>query len=429
MFKYYRTGLSILQQNLRNKSVQQQYVRNVTFTAEHDEMRNTVNKLVEKDVNPYVDEWEAQHQFPGHEVFKKFGDAGLLGLTRDPEYGGLGLDYSYSVAFFEELSKVNCCAVPMALMVHSDMALPALVAYGSDELKRQFLAPSVSGDYIACVGVSEPSGGSDVAALRSYAKRDGDDLLINGSKMWITNGAQADWMCMLVNTSHGPVHKNKSLVCVPLKSPGVTVARKIKKLGLHSSDTAEIFFDNVRVPAKNIIGEEGQGFLYQMLQFQDERLCCSISAVASMYRIIEYTIDYCRQRQTFDKPVIDNQYVHFKLAELQSEVECLKSLNYRAVDMMIEGDNVTYLASIAKLKCGRLSRIVADSCLQFFGGMGFTEDILLARYYRDNRALSIAGGADEIMLAIICQMMGILPKKKRKADQKIEEEKQQKVVN
>lgn len=182
------------------------------------------------------------------------------------------------MAFFEELANINCGGVPAAIEVQTDMALPALANFGSDYLKKEFLAPSVAGDYVACVGVSEVTGGSDVAALKSYAKRDGDDLIINGSKMWITNGAQADWMCMLVNTREGAVHRNKSLVCVPMKTPGVTVARKISKMGLYCSDTAEIYFDNVRVPAKNIIGEEGEGFTYQMIQFQDERLCSAVTS-------------------------------------------------------------------------------------------------------------------------------------------------------
>mgnify|MGYP002652510939 CR=1 FL=1 len=208
------------------------------------------------------------------------------------------------------------------------------IATGSDELKRNYLAPSIAGDYVACVGVSEISGGSDVAALKTSAKRDGDDLLINGMKMWITNGYQADWMCILANTSQDlPVHKNKSLICVPMKSKGVHVARKIDKLGLRSSDTAEIYFDNVRVPARNIIGEENMGFIYQMMQFQDERLCASTTTVENMKLNIEETIEYCRSRHTFDTPLIDNQYIHFRLAELQSEVELLRSLIYRAAGM------------------------------------------------------------------------------------------------
>ena len=191
----------------------------------------------------------------------------------------MGLDYSFSIAFFEELSKINCGGVQVALTVHTDMALPALVKFGSDHLKKEFLAPSLSGDYVACVGVSEVSGGSDVAAIKTKAVRKGDDLIINGSKMWISNGAQADWMCMLANTSEGSPHRNKSLVCVPMKTPGVTVNKKISKLGLWCSDTAEIFFEDVRVPYKNIIGDEGMGFIYQMVQFQDERICAASNGI------------------------------------------------------------------------------------------------------------------------------------------------------
>ncbi|KAH9407253.1 hypothetical protein TYRP_012803 [Tyrophagus putrescentiae] len=391
--------------------------RCLTFGATHDEIRATTQKVIEKDIAPFVDEWEEACDMPSKELFKKLGNAGLLGIHRDPEYGGLGLDYGHSIAFFEELGKIEAAGPTTAITVHTDMALPALVRFGSDYLKRNYLVPAIAGDYLACVGVSEISGGSDVAALKTTAKREGDDLVINGMKMWISNGAQADFMTMLANTSEGPVHKNKSLIIVPMKTPGVHVARRIEKMGLHSSDTAEIYFDNVRVPAKNIIGEEGMGFMYQMMQFQDERLCAAASAVESMNLIIQGTIEYCRQRHTFDMPLIDNQYIHFKLAELQADVECLRSVVYRAADGYMEGDDMTYLATIAKLKAGRLTRVVSDSCLQFFGGMGYTKELPISRAYRDSRVLSIAGGADEIMLGILCAMMGILPKKKRKANE------------
>ena len=206
---------------------------------------------------------------------KKLGNAGLLGITRDPEYGGAGLDYSYSMVLFEELGHCMAGGVQTAIEVHTDMSTPAIARFGSDYIKRNFLAPAIAGDAVSCVGISEISGGSDVAALKSYAKKDGDDYIINGSKMWISNGATADWMCMLVNTSDGPVHKNKSIIVVPMKTKGVTVARKIDKMGLRCSDTAEIYFDNVRVPTKNLVGEENMGFVYQMLQFQDERICAA----------------------------------------------------------------------------------------------------------------------------------------------------------
>ncbi|CAG2177754.1 unnamed protein product [Oppiella nova] len=385
--------------------------RSITFTAQHEELRKTVRKVIETHVNPYVDQWEEEEIFPSHQVFKKFGEAGLLGITRPPEYNGLGLDYSYSIAFFEELANINCGGIPTGITVQTDMAVPALTAFGSDYLKKEFLAPTVAGDYVACVGVSEPSGGSDVAALLTTARRQGDDLIINGSKMWISNGIQADWMSLLANTREGAPHRNKSLICLPLKTPGVKT-EKINKMGLKCSDTAIVYFDDVRVPVKNIVGEEGQGFTYQMIQFQDERLCAATAAVAQMDRIVNETIEYCRQRKTFGSPLIDNQVIHFTLAELKTEIELLRSTVYRAADAFISGENVTYLASIAKLKAGRLSREVSDKCLQYYGGMGYTKEMLISRAFRDSRALSIAGGTDEIMLGIICKFLDILPKKR-----------------
>lgn len=383
------------------------------FTPQHDELRKTVNKIIDKDINPYVDEWEKANDYPAKEIFKKLGDAGLLGITRPTEYGGLGLDYSYSVAFLEEFGNINCSGVPMSIAVHTDMSTPALTRFGSEELKQEFLVPSIAGDIVSCVGVSEVHCGSDVASIKTTAVRKGDDLIINGGKMWITNGPQADWMCLLANTSTGHPHKNKSLICLPLNLPGIS-CNKIYKLGTCSSDTAQFFFEDVRVPAKNIIGEEGMGFIYQMLQFQDERLAAIIPAVPSLTRVIEETIAYCKERTAFGQHIIDFQTIHFTLAELQSEVEALRSLIYRAAAKMIEGEDVTLLASMAKLKAGRLSREVTDKCLQFWGGMGYTSDVLISRAFRDARLISIAGGSDEVMLSIICKFMGILPSPPKK---------------
>ena len=221
---------------------------------------------------------------------------------------------------------------------------------------------------------------------------------------------QADWCCLLANTSEGAPHKNKSLIMVRMDSPGVT-RQKIDKIGMHSSDTAQLFFDNVRVPQKNLIGQEGMGFMLQMLQFQEERLYGAAGSLRSLDRLIDQTIDYTRQRQTFGKPILSNQVVHFRLAELRTEVEALRSLTYRAVESYVSGKDVTRLASMAKLKAGRLSREVADSCLQYWGGMGFTADNPISQSYRDGRLISIGGGADEIMLGIICKYEGTLPGK------------------
>lgn len=379
------------------------------FTDEHEEMQKTVKKIVDTHVNPYVDKWEDEKLFPAHQVFKKFGEAGLLGITRETQYGGLGLDYSYTLAFMEELAMVNCGGIPMAIAVHTDCSTPALARFGSDELKRNFLAPAIAGDVVSCIGVSEVGSGSDVASIKTTAKRVGDDLVINGGKMWTTNGCQADWMCMLANTREGPAHKNKSLIILPMKTPGVHVARSINKMGNLCSDTAQTFFEDVRIPAKYIIGEEGMGFTYQMLQFQEERLAMCSMVHVGLERAINDTVEYLKQRHAFGQPLIYNQSIHFRLAELLTEVEALKALTYKAAAGHIEGENVTLLASMAKLKAGKLTREVPDACLQFWGGMGYTNEVSINRMYRDMRLGSIGGGADEVMLSIICKFMGTLP--------------------
>jgi len=380
------------------------------FTPEHEQIADTVRKFVAKEINPFVPEWEAAGIFPAHALFKKMGDLGLLGIKYPVEYGGMGLDFSYSMVMAEALGDCNCGGVPMAIGVQTDMCTPALARFGSEELRREFLAPSIAGDMVGCIGVSEVGGGSDVAALKTAARKDGDDYVINGTKMWITNGMQADWCCLLANTSEGPVHKNKSLIIVPMDAAGIT-RQKIEKIGMHSSDTAQLFFDNVRVPRRNLVGQEGIGFMLQMLQFQEERLYGAAGTLRSLDRLIDQTIDYTRQRQTFGRPILENQVVHFRLAELRTEVEALRSLTYRAVESYVSGKDVTRLASMAKLKAGRLSREVADSCLQYWGGMGFTADNPISQAYRDSRLISIGGGADEIMLGIICKFEGTLPGK------------------
>jgi citronellyl-CoA dehydrogenase len=384
------------------------------FTEEHDQLRRTVRDFVDKEINPHIDEWERDGAFPAHALFKKAGSLGLLGINKPEAYGGMGLDYSYQMCATEEMGTCRAGAIPMAFGVQTDMATPALARWGSDELRREFLVPAIAGDVVTSIAVSEAGGGSDVAAIKTIAKKDGSDYVISGSKMWITNAAQADWLCLLVNTGDGPVHANKTLVIVPTKLKGVEIGPKIDKLGMRASDTCPVFFDNVRVPQKHRIGEEGMGFMMQMVQFQEERLCGAIGSVRGMDRTIDATIAYCKERETFGQPLIHNQSIHFRLAELKTEVEALRSLCYRAVEDYIGGTDVTMLASMAKLKAGRLAREVSDSCLQYWGGMGFTWDNPVARAYRDTRLLSIGGGADEIMLGIIAKLMGILPSKKKK---------------
>ena len=377
------------------------------FTHEHLEIQKTLTRFIDVEINPHVDEWEEAEIFPAHEVFKKLGNLGLLGLTKPEVFGGAGLDYSYAVAMAETLGHIHCGAIPMAIGVQTDMCTPALARFGSDELKRQFLAPAIAGDMVGCIGVSEPGAGSDVASIKSIARKDGDDYVISGQKMWITNSLQADWMCMLVNTGDGPQHKNKTLVMVPMDSRGIEKARKIRKIGMNASDTGLIYFDEVRVPQRYRIGQEGQGFLYQMMQFQEERLWAAASCLQSLSNCIEWTVEWAQERKLFGSTLADQQWVQFKLAEMKTEVECLRALTYRACDLYVQGQDVTELASMAKLKAGRLNRIIPDGCLQFWGGMGYTLENKVSRMYRDGRLGSIGGGADEVMLSILAKIMGI----------------------
>ena len=318
------------------------------WSHEHLELKRTTKRIVDEHVNPFVDEWEDAGQFPAHQVMKVLGDAGLLGISRPEAYGGLALDYSYEIA------------------------------------------------------------GSDVANVKTYARCDGDDYVISGSKMWTTNGIQADWMCLLANTSQDNApHRNKSLIVLPLNLPGVT-RHKLKKLGLHSSDTAQIFFDDVRVPARHLIGEENKGFGYQMGQFQEERLYVVARSIGLMEDAIADTIDYVRERKAFGRSIIENQFVHFKLAEMQTEIEALRALLHKAVEAYAAGEDVTTLASMAKYKMGRLAEWIPGECLRFWGGQGFMHENRISRTYRDMKLAAIGGGANEVMLQVIAKKMGIL---------------------
>ncbi|MBN8491574.1 MAG: acyl-CoA dehydrogenase family protein [Burkholderiales bacterium] len=380
------------------------------YTEDHIALQDSLKKFCESEINPHIEEWEKAEIFPAKELFRKMGKLGFLGVNKPVEFGGQGLDYSYAAAFAEGLSAIQCGGIPMAIGVQTDMATPALARFGSDEVRKEFLAPSISGEYVACLGVSEVGAGSDVASIKTTARKDGDDYIIDGGKMWTTNGTQADWCCVLANTSQGgSAHRNKTLICVPMKTKGVSVARKLKKAGMNSSDTAQLHFDGVRVPQRWRIGEEGMGFTYQMQQFQEERLWAA-AGWRKNHEIIQETIAYLRERQAFGKPLLENQFIYFKLAELATEVEAMGALFHKAVALYVAGNDVTQLASMCKLKCARLAREVADWCLQFWGGMGYIEETRVNRAWRDSRLGSIGGGADEVMMGIIAKTMGIFPR-------------------
>ena len=313
------------------------------------------------------------------------------------------------MVFAEALGYALDSGVIISIGVQTDMATPALDRFGSERIKEEFLTPAISGEYVTSIAVSEHTGGSDVAALKTFAKKDGDDYLINGQKMWITNATQADYFCTLVNTSNTTPHKNKSLVIIPANLPGVEVGEKIDKLGLRTSDTAPVYFDNVRIPKDIELEKKEMVFLYRCNNFR-KREFLSVSSLIILDDCIEQTINYCKERVAFGKRIIDNQALQFRLAELKTEIEALRSLIYRACESFVEGEDMTYLASMAKLKCGKINREVSDTCLQYWGGMGFTWENPLSKVYRDGRLMSIGGGTDEIMLNIICKHLGILKK-------------------
>jgi citronellyl-CoA dehydrogenase len=377
------------------------------FNEEHDALRMLVRDFVQKEINPHVDAWEEAGIFPAHTLFKQMGDLGLLGLDYPEPYGGGGMDYWYQAVFLEEIGRIPCSGVPTAIAVQTDMATPALAEHGTEEQKERFLQPAISGEAVFSIAVSEPDAGSDVAAIRTRAVADGDDYIINGSKMWITNGTQADYLTLLARTDdkYGSF-KGMSLIIVPTDTPGFSVSRKLDKLGLRSSDTAILRFDDMRVPQANRIGAEGMGFRLQMQQFQVERLAACLISTSGMEEIIKLTVKYCRERNVFGKPLMKNQWIQFKLAELQTEIEALRHLNYYCVRRLVAGQDMTREASMAKLKGGRLAREVADTCIQFHGGMGYVEEYPMARYFRDSRLMSIGGGADEVMMGIIAKYEG-----------------------
>ncbi|MBM3688196.1 MAG: acyl-CoA dehydrogenase [Actinobacteria bacterium] len=379
------------------------------FTEEHEHFRESMRRLVDEEINPFVDEWEEAGIFPAHELFPKLGEVGAFGLEYDPEFGGGGADHSFTYVMAQELGRIKCAGVPMAIAVQASMATPALARFGSDELKKTYLEPTLRGEMVCSIAVSEPDAGSDVAGIRTRAVRDGDDWVINGRKMWITNGTQADWLCLLARTDDsqpGDYH-GMSLIVVPTTTPGFSVGRKIEKMGNHSSDTAEIVLDDVRVPISNTVGEAGRGFQQQMAQFQDERLVGAYIAAVGARKALDRTKDYLQQRIAFGKPLLANQYLQYKLAELYADVDTVEGFLQYAADKYLAGNDVTREATVAKLKTGRLTREVADACVQFHGGMGYAEEMWVARYFRDARLASIGGGADEVMLRVITMMEGM----------------------
>jgi citronellyl-CoA dehydrogenase len=378
----------------------------VQETDEHQIFRKTLRDLFEREIEPHVDAWEAARTFPAHELFPKLGAVGLLGLEYEEAYGGMGADHSFTVVAGEEMGRISCGGVPMAMAVQMAMATPALARYGSEELKERYLAPAIRGEMVASIAVTEPDAGSDVAGIRTRAIRDGDEWIINGTKLYITNGTQADWVCLLARTSEDVGYRGMSLIVVPTAIDGVVVARKLEKMGMWSSDTAELSFSDVRVPVSHTIGEIGRGFQQQMVQFQAERLITVYKQVGAIALALQRTRAYLAERQAFGKPLLANQHLQFVLAELSARHDMLKHYARAAADAVRRGEDATRFATIGKLMGSRLQREVADAAVQFHGGIAYMEEHWASRFYRDTRLDSIGAGADEVMLRVLARMDG-----------------------
>ena len=368
-----------------------------------------VRDYVEREINPRIPEWEDAEMMPLHEVFASMAELGMLGLEYEPEYGGQGADHLFTVILAEEFGRCDHGSLPMALGVQVDMATPSLATFGTPEQKEQFLAPALRGEAVASIAVSEPDHGSDVAGIRTRAVRDGDEWVINGSKMWITNSLQADWLCLLARTSDEGGYAGMSQIIVPTSTPGFSVSKKLDKLGMRASDTGLLSFDDCRVPVANTIGTIGRGFQQQMAQFVVERMWGAYSVVGAGEVALARTAEYLRQRHVFGEPLLAKQYVQFKLAELSAELDMLRTYNHSIAERYQAGEDTTRQATIAKLTAGRLIRRIADECLQFHGGIGYVEENWTARFLRDNRLTSIGGGADEVMLQVLARLDGFTP--------------------
>jgi citronellyl-CoA dehydrogenase len=375
-------------------------------TPEHEAFRDTVRKFSEEELAPRAREFDEMGRIDKR-LFKRMGDLGFLGLRYDPKWGGSGLDWSFSAVLFEELGRASDNAgVTMGISVQTDMATPSLHQFGSDDLKARYLAPAIAGEMVAAIAVTEPDAGSDVAGIKTRAVRDGDDWVINGSKIYITNAATADWLCLLAVTDPDAGYGGFSQIVMPTDVPGFSY-ELLDKIGNWGSDTGQLFFEDVRVPIANTIGEVGRGFQQQMMQFQDERLVACVSTLAGSRRLWEKTKEYCEERVLFGKPLSKMQVTQFKLVELMIQLTAAQELTYACVRKRVAGEDATREISMAKVLCGRVSRQVADDCIQLHGGYGYMKECVAGRAFVDSRLVSIGGGADETMIHYLAKMLGL----------------------
>ncbi len=374
-------------------------------SREHQAFRETVRKFVQTEIVPRAREFDKIGRID-KSLYPKMGELGLLGIRYDPKYGGQGLDYSFHAILLEELALCDNSGVSMGISVQTDMATPALHRFGSEELKRKYLVPAIRGEHVAAIAVTEPGAGSDVAGIKTRAVRDGDDWVINGSKIYITNAATADWLCLLAVTDPEAGYGGFSQIIVPTESPGFSY-QLLDKIGNKGSDTGLLFFEDVRVPVTNTVGDPHRGFQQQMMQFQDERMVPVVTAPTAARQLWELTLQHCQQRVAFGKPLAKMQVNQHKFVDMMIQITAAEEFKYRCIRRMVRGEDATLDISMAKVFCTAMQQYIATTCVQLFGGAGYCYDNPAARAFVDSRLMSIGGGADEVMKQIVAKMLRI----------------------
>jgi citronellyl-CoA dehydrogenase len=376
------------------------------FTSEHEMFRQAVRDYAVKELAPHAEEWEEAGIFP-REVFRRFGELGALGASHPERCGGSGGDWWYTVCLAEELVHSRMAGLNMGILVQAAMASPVIAELGTEEQIEEVLKPALRGEKILALGVSEPDAGSDVANIRTSARRAGDEYIVNGTKTFITNGTRADIITLIVKTDPEAGHGGISILLFPTDTKGFSVSRSLKKLGNWSSDTAELAFSDCRVPARYLLGEEGLGFYYLMQNFQGERLIAAVGGVAGAQKAIDLSLEYGRQREAFGRPILKYQVWRHQFVDLLTQVEAGRRLTYHACDLFNRKQACVKEVSMAKLYVAEMAQHVVDRCLQFHGGWGYMDEYDISRVWRDMRLLSIGGGTSEIMKEIIAKLVDL----------------------
>jgi len=381
--------------------------RHFIFTDEHEELRESIRRFVIKELQPHAEEWE-ETTFPDW-VFERMGELGFLGLDKPEEYGGQGGDYYTSLVLTEEMAHAHCGGLGMGVAVHTDMAMPPILAFGTEEQKQQWVVPAIKGAKILCIGITEPDAGSDVAGIKTRAVRDEatGEYVINGAKTFITNGHRAHVIVLVTRTDPDAAYDGFTLFLVPMDLPGVVREKRLEKLGMHASDTALLAFQDVRVPESAVLGQVGKGFYHIMWELQGERLIGAAGSVAGAQRVFDRTLEYAKQRTAFGRPIGRFQAIRHKFAEMATKIETARQMVYTTAWRFQNGEYPVREITIAKLYAARIAVEVADECIQIHGGAGYMKEYGIERSWRDLRLNRIGAGTDEIMLDVIGRSYGL----------------------